>query len=118
MNDPLNNLEATIMHILKSHRGKDNAISRGALVDAVNGETPLFPVHERGIREAIKHLVTQHGERIGSCVGGYFLIETFEELEKVCRYYHSYGLSSLFVEARLRRVSLPDLLGQLSMEFK
>jgi hypothetical protein len=112
----LNPLESSILAILEPRQGKDNAISRASLVEAINCDRPLFPVGERDIRSTIKHLVTQHGERIGSCHKGYFVVETSEELEAVCHYYHNYGLSSLFVEAKLRKKSLAEMLGQLSLE--
>jgi len=114
--EQLNSLEITILKILEPRQGKENAISRVSLVEAINCNRPLFPIGERDIRSTIKHLVTQHGERIGSCHRGYFMVETSDELEGVCKYYHGYALSSLFVEAKLRRKSLAEMLGQLSLE--
>jgi hypothetical protein len=112
----LTNLEATILRILEAHQGKDFAISRKDLVDMINAPASPFPVNERWVRATIKHLITQHGERIGSCPTGYFMVETTEELEGVCEYFHGYGLSSLFVEARLRKMALPELLGQMKLK--
>lgn len=103
---------------LEAHRGRESAISRADLVEKINSEAPLIvKYHEREIRDTIKHLVTRHGERIGSCKNGYYMIETSEELEQACKYYHSYAMSLLHVEARLRKVALADLLGQLRMDF-
>ena len=115
----LTNLEAQILRFLEAHQGRDFAISRKLLVEKINGEymfTP-FEVSERKIRATIKHLVESHGEWIGSCAKGYFLIQTDEELLTACKYYHGYAMSLLHVEAKLRKTSLPALLGQLSMEF-
>lgn len=112
----LNNLEATILRILEGHQGKDNAVGRFDLIDRVNQQQPLFPFNERLIRRTIKHLVESHGEWIGSCPRGYFMIRTDEELLAACKYYHGYALSLLHVEAKLRKTSLPALLGQLSLE--
>ena len=64
------------------------------------------------------HLIESHGAWIGSCPKGYFMIETDEELLDVCKYYHGYGLSALHIEAKLRGMSLPALLGQLTLELK
>jgi hypothetical protein len=113
----LNNLEAGILRILEGHQGRDNAVSRAALIDCVNGDCPLFSVSDRNIRKTIKHLITQHGIGIGSCHWGYFMAETSEEIEEVCRYYDSYGLSSLFVSSKLRKIEMRDYLGQLSIRF-
>jgi len=113
----LNDLEIRILKILEDHQGKPNAIGRFALVDRINSETPLFPVNERKIREVIKHLTTQHGFAIGSCHSGYFMAITAEEIEGVCKYYDGYGLSSLFVSSKLRKIKMREYLGQLSLRF-
>lgn len=113
----LNSLEATILRFLEAHQGKDFAISRERLVEKINGDCPLFPYSERRIRATIKHLTTQHGFAIGSCHNGYFMAITAEEIESVCKYYDGYGLSSLFVSSKLKKIEMRDYLGQLSMRF-
>ena len=115
--DTLNNLEATILRLLEAHQGRDFAISRERLIKKINGDCPPFPYNERRIRATVKHLVTQHGFAIGSCHDGYFIAITAEEIEKVCKYYDGYGLSSLFVSSKLRKIEMGDYLGQLSLRF-
>jgi len=112
-----NSLEATILKILNGHKGRKNVVSRVDLVDRVNQHWPLFPVDDRQIRKTIKHLVTQHGIAIGSCNWGYFMAITPQEIEEVCEYYDGYGLSSLYVSAKLRKIEMKDYLGQLSLKF-
>ncbi len=115
--DTFNNLEATILRFLEAHQGRDFAISRARLVEKINeGCAPPDEVNERTIRQTIKHLVERHGEWIGSCCKGYFMIQTDQELLAACKYYHGYALSLLHVEAKLRKISMPALLGQLSLE--
>ena len=117
-NGPKNSLEISILCVLDHHRGRENAISRKNLVDKVNSAYPLFPVEERAVRKALKHLVERHGVWIGSWAKGYFVIESTEELERACAYYHGYAMSLLHVEAKLRRVALPVLIGQLWLDIK
>jgi hypothetical protein len=117
MMNTLNNLEATILRILEAHQGKEFACSRERLVEKINGDCPLFPYSERKIRSTIKHLTTQHGYAIGSGYKGYFMAITAEEIEEVCKYYDGYGLSSLFVSSKLRKIEMKDYLGQLSLRF-
>ena len=138
MDDTLNNLEAQILRFLEAHQGRDFAISRKSLVEKINelsgslsslgslglnsinsrdSTNPSNPISERKIRATIKHLVESHGEWIGSCPKGYFMIQTDDELHSACKYYHGYAMSLLHVEAKLRKTSLATLLGQLSMEF-
>lgn len=113
----LTDIEIRILNALEDHRGKPNAIGRFVLVDRINDANPLFPVKEREMRRMIKHLTTQHGVAIGSWKRGYFMAITAEEIEGVCRYYDGYGLSSLFVSSRLKKIEMKDYLGQLSMRF-
>lgn len=116
--DTLNTLELTILRILEEHRGKENPIGRFALVDQIDAECPLFPVHEREVRRVIKHLREQHGERIGSKGNGYFKAETADEVKAISGYHRKRGLSELYSAAKIERSSLPELLGQLSIEFE
>jgi len=113
--EQLNSLEISILRILEESQGKENAIHREDLVARLNDEMPLFLIGERKMRITIKHLQTSHGARIGSCPKGYFMVETAGELEQVCAYYHGYAMSSLHSEARLRKMSLGELVGQLSL---
>jgi len=128
--DTLTNLESTILRFLEAHQGKEFAISRARLVEQLNTECGMRNAeldpnsgirnpkwHERKIRETIKHLTTQHGFAIGSCHNGYFMAITAEEIEGVCKYYDGYGLSSLFVSSRLRKIEMREYLGQLSLKF-
>ncbi len=110
-------LESTVMTVLEGHKGQENSVSRKDLVDRVNQHFALSPVDERVIRKTIKHLVEFHGLWIGSSPRGYFMVQTDRELLDVCKYYRGYGLSALHIEAKLRKMSLPALLGQLSIEF-
>jgi hypothetical protein len=123
----LTNLEITILRTLEEHQGKEFSISRKELVEKINGVTPPnLPlikgrneggISERQIRATIKHLTTQHGFAIGSGHKGYFMAITAEEIEGVCKYYDGYGLSSLFVSSKLRKIEMRDYLGQLSIKF-
>lgn len=40
------------------------------------------------------------------------------ELDETCRYLRSRAVSGLLIESRMRRVSMPALLGQLSLSDK
>lgn len=110
-----NPLESTIRRILSERVGRENAISRKALVEEINRDA-IFQKSEREIRTEIKHLVESHGEWIGSCARGYFVIRTNQELVDACRYYHGYALSLLRVEAKLKKISMPALMGQMALE--
>jgi hypothetical protein len=112
----LNSLESTILGVLEGHKGQENSVPGKDLVDRVNQHWPLFPLNERKIRLTIKHMIESHSQWIGSSPKGYFMVQTDQELAGVCKYYRGYGLSALHIEAKLRKISLPALLGQLSLE--
>jgi hypothetical protein len=123
--DALSLLEGTILRILEVHKGRDNSVSRKDLVEKINAEQPLVErsggryrlvVDEREIRRVMKHLREQHGERIGSTGRGYFIAETADEVKAISRYHRKRALSELYSAARIERSSLPELLGQLSLE--
>jgi hypothetical protein len=115
--DNFNDLEIRILKILETHQGEGNEIGRLDFVDQINAEMPLFPVSERRVRMVKQHLITQHGVPIGSSGKGYFMAITSQEIEKVCEYFDGYGLNSLFVSSKLRKIEMKEYLGQLSMKF-
>jgi hypothetical protein len=112
----LTEVEAAILNVLNDHHGKGNAIPRVDLVEHVNHSFTNRPIPERTIRQTIKHMVEKHNHWIGSGHNGYFMVETDQELIDVCRYYHNYGLSLLHVEARLKNISMAELMGQMRLE--
>jgi hypothetical protein len=105
----LTDLERNICAFLGEHQGRENAVSRQELCDRFSN------VDERTLRRTIKHLVTRHGHPIGSYSKGYFWATTPEEIREVIEYYRSYGLSCLYVAARLKKVPLRLMLGQLTL---
>jgi hypothetical protein len=112
----LTNLEIQILKVLEDHQGKPNRIGRFVMLEQINAECPLFPINEREMRRVIKHLREQHGERIGSCGKGYYKAVTVDEVKAISGYHRKRGLSEFYSAAKIERSSLPELLGQLSLE--
>ena len=46
---------------------------------------------------------------------GYYIAATAAELDQTCAFLRSRAMRSLTLEARLRQIPLPDLLGQLHL---
>jgi len=107
----LTDLEKNLIELLGGRRGAANAISRLDLVGLLDGFC------ERKIRRAIKHLMMEHGIPIASGPSGYYTPVTEEEVQRACKYYHSYAMASLTAESRLRKCSLWEIVEQLRMEF-
>jgi biotin operon repressor len=99
----------TLIAELQRHIGAARGISVEALAHVLD-------VNERQVR----HLVSESREEgVAICAHpqhGYFIAETAEELEDCCAFLRGRALHSLRLEARLRKISLVDLLGQLRLQ--
>ncbi len=47
---------------------------------------------------------------------GYYIAENAGDVESTCHFLRSRSMKTLMLEARLRKLTLPDLLGQLKLE--
>jgi hypothetical protein len=107
----MTDLEKDLVELIGARRGAGNAIPRADLCAILDN------IGERKIRQAIKHLVVEHGIPIASGMTGYYTPVTADEVWRACEYYHSYAMSCLTVESRLKRCSLPEILEQLKIDF-
>lgn len=100
---------AKFITIMQSHIGKANAISGKNLAAAL-------ALPERKMRD-IKDLVIEEGVALCSHPSyGYWIAENVAEFELTCQFHHKRALHELGILAKLKRQSLPDLLGQLHLE--
>ncbi|XAI95651.1 hypothetical protein [Microcystis phage Mae-JY22] len=70
---------------------------------------------ERLVRTLVTELREDGVAVCGHPTTGYFIAETAEELEECCQFLRRRALHSLGLEARLRKMPLPDLIGQLHL---
>lgn len=78
-------------------------------------------ISERAVRESLKNLTESRGLAIASSVSapyGVYLVETAEELRDYMKQLTDRALSMLYRRSVLEKKSLPDLLGQLSLEVR
>lgn len=100
-------LRAMLINLLAArHAGRDHGVSAQALARAMG-------VSERTLRLLISDAREEGIAIVGTPDTGYFVAQTPAELEECCRFLRARALHSLAIEARLRRVALPELLGQL-----
>lgn len=102
-------LEKEIIRLIGGCRGEGNALRRRNLVEMLEGIAC-----DRIVRKTIKHLVTEHGVMIASSPGGYFTPVTPQEIWRACEYYHSYAMSALETESKLRKL-IGGMVGQLRL---
>ena len=95
--------------LIVRHYGRRNGVSCQALAERFDATT-------RSIRMAISELRDAGQPICGHPSSGYFYAETSEELEETCAFLRGRAMHSLTLESRLRRISLPELMGQMQLE--
>ncbi|MGJ7527120.1 hypothetical protein [Variovorax sp. GB1P17] len=100
---------------LQAHRGRDNGIHVRDLVARITGQATPAPALERRVREFVSALRLQGEQICGKPDTGYFMAASAAELDETCRYLRGRAVSGLLIESRMRRVSMPALLGQLAL---
>lgn len=112
-------VENRLLRVLATHHGRARAIGMGELYESVYGERWSHRINDtRRLRELITRLkldgipICSVSDQRG---GGYFLASAGSDLDDYCRRLRLQALKKLAIEAKLRRVALPELLGQISM---
>lgn len=108
-----------LMIVLSSRMGRARAIGMGELFTEVYGEAWAHRINDtRKLRRLISKL---KGEGAPICSvsdkegGGYYLASAGSELDDYCRRLRTKALKILAQEARLRKLALPALVGQISL---
>ena len=97
-----------LVAVLARHVGADHGISVQALAAALDD-------HPRRVRSLVSELRAEGMAICGHPSTGYFVAATAEELERTCQFLRSRAMHSLILESQLRRMPLPDLIGQLHL---
>lgn len=102
-----------LLAVLAGHIGAGNGISAKALVREINGMAPELPVNERKLRLLVVDLRTRGHHVCGQPDTGYHMAADQGELDATCQFLFNRGMTGLRQVAAMKRVSLPDLAGQL-----
>ena len=115
-------LKYKLMSILAEHVGKVNAIGMDELYSRLYGNRPQSKIN--GTRRLRKLIESARKEGVPICAttdkdtGGYYLAAAGEELDEYCSRLRKRALKLLALEARLRKTTLPKLLGQISINME
>jgi len=106
---------------LSKHVGAEKALDMGELYSRVFGEPYTHKInHTRRLRTIITAL-RKKGAPIASTssknCGGYYIVRAGSELDEYCGRLRRAALNKLWMEARLRKISLEELLGQMRLNF-
>lgn len=118
-----NKAKGRLLEALLDHLGKENAVGMDVLYTQVFNEPVSHKINDtKKIRKLITAVRSQ-GRAIGSTCsmtgGGYYLPRAGSELEDyLARMLHRPALRKLAMEAKIRKVSLPELIGQMSINFE
>ncbi len=103
---------------MAKHPGRSNIIGMGELYERVFDQHWTNRINDtRALRTLITELRTE-GVPICSENGGYYQTSSASELEAYCQRLRSQGLNKLKLEAKLRKKTMPDLLGQIAMSYR
>lgn len=104
-----------VLAALARHVGRDKGVRIQELVYEITGETPRSEGAERKVRELVSEL-RESGVAVCAYPGdGYYIAGSAEELEQCCAFLRSRAMHSLVLESKLRKIPLPELLGQLRL---
>ena len=104
-----------VLAALARHVGRDKGVRIQELVYEITGEILRSDGNERRVRAIVSDL-REEGVAICAYPGdGYYVAGSAEELEQCCRFLRSRAMHSLVLESRLRKIPLPELLGQLRL---
>lgn len=98
-----------LLAVLQGHVGR----KRGASVQLLAHRLDTTARH---VRQLVTDLRNDGVAVCGHPHDGYYIAETPEELEQTCKFLRSRALHSLTLEAKLRKVPLADLLGQMKLK--
>lgn len=109
-----------VAQVLGSGRrlGKTVHVLRCDVDQADPNSTPRAAHRERQVREAVE---TLRRDGLAVCAhpsDGYYLAETESELSDCIAFLHKRAMTTLSQIARMKRVSLPVLFGQLAIQVK
>lgn len=112
--------KSKLLMLLMQHIGSANAIGMGELYQAVYGDSWRHRINDT---RNLRHLITalrRDGVPIcsrASCTsGGYWVASASSELAEYCQRIRSRAVKALALECRIRKISMAELVGQLSLE--
>lgn len=105
-----------LLEVLSHHIGADNGVSATELArecQALHPLTDLAPL--RFLRTLVEELRLEGHHICATPDRGYYMASNTEELTQTCRFLLARAMSSLKQIGAMKRVSLPDLEGQLNL---
>ncbi len=107
---------ANVLAALSRHIGAANGVTAARLAAEAGGLDSIQSHYaERQLREIVVQLRLDGHHVCATPEDGYFLAATAEELDRTCLFLHDRAMTTLKQIAAMKRISLPDLRGQLHL---
>jgi hypothetical protein len=111
-----------LFDVLSRHLGKENAIGMDVLHEVIFDETVSHKINDTKKTRILITALRSQGRAIGSNSskngGGYYLPRAGSELDDYCKRMHRRALRILAMEAKIRNISMPELVGQMNLNFE
>ena len=104
----------TVLQALSEHIGKEKGLKAKELVADITWEGSTAG-GERKLRQVIEELRLEGQHICGTPKDGYFIAKVDAELNETCEFLHSRAMKTLTQIAKMKKVSVPDLRGQLGL---
>ena len=109
-------IKGKIVEVLSHHIGQEHACDMGALFHLVFEQPWKNKINDTGQLRCMIRELRSAGTPIGSCSDGFFLIRSDSELKEYCDRQERRALGTLKRISRIKKISLPQLLGQLQLQ--
>jgi len=107
---------AAVLAALAHHIGRNNGVTAARLAAEAAGLDSIQSHYaERQLREIVVALRLEGHHVCATPEHGYFLAANAEELDATCLFLHERAMTTLKQIAAMKRISLPDLRGQLHL---
>lgn len=101
---------SSVLAVLSRHIGRENGATAEQLAREISED-----VLTRQLREVVVQLRLEGHHVCATPENGYFLAANAEELDATCLFLHERAMTTLKQIAAMKRISLPDLRGQLHL---
>jgi len=105
----------SVLNELSGHIGRGRGIKCEDLARAILWRTPR-EADKRRLRHVIEELRREGQHICGTPRDGYFIAETEDELNETCKFLADRALTSLTQAARMKKLAVPDIHGQLRLK--
>lgn len=104
-----------LLRVLARHIGRENGIHGTHLVRSLIAAHPRDGYSERLLRRLVVELRMEGHHICGRPGDGYYLARNESELNDTCLFLYERAMTGLTQISRMKRISLPDLRGQLRL---